>query len=214
MIVPSPGVVQTHPILSGRVRLALCAHISPLSEMMRSRECFFAHASNITTIAYNLVNNVVVENRDASFWQLIGGIMVSVLASSAVDLVPFGSNIRLWYWYLLLLCQARSIKELGKWQVGSGSALFLFCQTWSENYLQLSRNKPIKSNMIRKTFLDSSRRTFMNISKFKRLGVKVSEKLIFMVFKSDDMEWYWLLDFSTGLIIVYLLCLTMTLCTI
>ena len=54
----------------------------------------------------------------------------------------------------------------------------------------------------------------MNISKFKRLGVKISEKLIFMVFKSDDMEWYWLLDFSTGLIIVYLLCLTMTLCTI
>ena len=34
----------------------------------------------------------------------------------------------------------------------------------------------------------------MNISKFKRLGVKISEKLIFMVFKSDDMEWYWLLS--------------------
>ena len=46
--------------------------------------------------------------------------------------------------------------------------------------------------MIRKAFLDSLRRTFMNISKFKRLGVKISEKLIFMVFKSDDMEWYWL----------------------
>jgi hypothetical protein len=48
--------------------------------------------------------------------------------------------------------------------------------------------------MIRKAFLDSLRRTFMNISKFKRLGVKISEKLIFMVFKSDDMEWYWLLS--------------------
>jgi hypothetical protein len=48
--------------------------------------------------------------------------------------------------------------------------------------------------MIRKAFLDSLRRTSMNISKFKRLGVKISEKLIFMVFKSDDMEWYWLLS--------------------
>ena len=48
--------------------------------------------------------------------------------------------------------------------------------------------------MIRKAFLDSLRRIFMNISKFKRLGVKISEKLIFMVFKSDDMEWYWLLS--------------------
>jgi hypothetical protein len=48
--------------------------------------------------------------------------------------------------------------------------------------------------MIRKAFLDSLRKTFMNISKFKRLGVKISEKLIFMVFKSDDMEWYWLLS--------------------
>jgi hypothetical protein len=48
--------------------------------------------------------------------------------------------------------------------------------------------------LIRKAFLDSLRKTFMNISKFKRLGVKISEKLIFMVFKSDDMEWYWLLS--------------------
>jgi hypothetical protein len=50
MIVPSPGVVQTHPILSGGVRLALCAHISPLSEMMRLR-VYLVHVFQLQLVA-------------------------------------------------------------------------------------------------------------------------------------------------------------------
>ena len=53
----------------------------------------------------------------------IGGVIVSVLASSVLahGFEPIGSKQRLQYWYLLLLCEARSIKEKEQRLVGSES---------------------------------------------------------------------------------------------
>ena len=55
-----------------------------------------------------------------SCFSRIGGVMISVLASSALDR-GIGENQRLWNWYLWLLRLAHSIKEKEQRHVGSKS---------------------------------------------------------------------------------------------